>query len=311
MKKIIFALSLATLSVVACKNETSSASTTKTVSTKNLKTLVVNPDSESEKFSYTIGMIIANTLKGNGVDSINYGIIERAFNDSQEEQIAYSLASREAQALATEEVDLSSLDTKIMQKGMYDVLEGDTTLLTMQEGSTSYRAFLENNQTKVAERNLEASKTFLEGNKTKEGVKVTDTGLQHLEIKKGEGKVPTNKDVVEVVFSGENLVGKEFLSTPVEQPAYIDLSDNSSEIPGLMEGVKLYPSGSEFKLFVPSNLAFGANRVSPEVGPNSTILLHVKDVKIMDAKQKAEYKKAKKQYLEQMKKMQRQQQMRR
>lgn len=311
MKKTIFTLSIATLSLVACKEQTNGTSVTKSVSTKNLKTVVVDTDSESEKFSYTIGMIIANTLKGSGVDSIDYGVVVNAFEDSKEAQIAYSLASREAQALAGEEVDLAQLDKQIMQKGMYDVLEADTTLLTMQEGSTSYRAFLENNQTKVAERNLETGKTYLEGNKANEGVQITDTGLQHLSIKKGEGKLPTKKDVVEVVFSGENLAGKEFLSTPVEQPAYIDLSDETSEIPGLMEGVKLYPTGSEFKLFVPSNLAFGANRVSPEVGPNSTIILHVKDVKIMDAKQKAEYKKAKREYLAQMKKMQRQQKMRR
>lgn len=306
MKKLVFILSVVSVGFMACKEE--GGNKLKTASNKNYSNVTVDTDSESEKFSYSIGMIIGSTLKNNSVDSIDYSVIDRAFDDSEKDQIAYTLTSREVQNLLGEEVNVESIDQDILKRAIYDVLEGDTTLLTMPEVNTSYRTFLQNNQTKIGEKNLQAGKTFLESNKNNEGVQVSDSGLQYQLIEEGTGEMPGNTDVLEVDFTGTTIDGEEFLSTPDEQPAYVDLADNQSEIQGLMEGLTLFPAGSHFKLFIPSNLAFGANRMSPEVGPNSTVVIEVNDFQIMDSEKKAEYKRQKEEYMKQLEQMQRQQQ---
>lgn len=302
MKKLIFVFAIFCMALVACENSGSKNATT------NLNQISVDTDSESDKFSYSIGMIIGNTLKNNQIDSIDYDVINRAFEDSEGNQIAYTLISREVQSLLGEEVDLADIDKNIIKKAIDDVLQQDSTILTMQQVNASYRSYLQNNQTKIGEQNLEAGKAFLEANKAKEGVQVTDSGLQHMLIQEGTGETPTTDHVVEVTFRGTNIDGEEFLNTPEGQPAYVDLADQKANIPGLVEGLQLYPAGSQFKLILPSNLAFGNNRMSPEVGPNSTVILEIDSVGIMDAQRASEYRKAREEYMKQMEAMQRQQQ---
>ena len=300
MKKLFFVLAIASIGLVACEEE----GNIKKPASKNLDNVTVDTDSESEKFSYSIGMIIGNTLKNNQVDSIDYGVINRAFEDSEDDQIAYTLVSREVQSLSGEEVNMENVNQDIIQRAIYDVLEGDTTLLSMQEVNTAYRTFMQNNQTRIGEQNLAKGKNFLESNKAKEGVEVTDSGLQHMLIEEGNGEIPNDNDLVEVSFVGTSVSGEEFINTSNSQAAYIDLAEENSDIPGLVEGLQLYPEGSRYNLYVPSNLAFGNNRMSPEVGPNSTVILKIDSVKIMDAQTRREYRQARDQYRQQMQRQQ-------
>ena len=300
MKKLFFVLAIASIGLVACEEE----GNIKKPASKNLDNVTVDTDSESEKFSYSIGMIIGNTLKNNQVDSIDYGVINRAFEDSEDDQIAYTLVSREVQSLSGEEVNMENVNQDIIQRAIYDVLEGDTTLLSMQEVNTAYRTFMQNNQTRIGEQNLAKGKNFLESNKAKEGVEVTDSGLQHMLIEEGNGEIPNDNDLVEVAFVGTSVSGEEFINTSNSQAAYIDLAEDNSDIPGLVEGLQLYPEGSRYNLYVPSNLAFGNNRMSPEVGPNSTVILKIDSVKIMDAQTRREYRQARDQYRQQMQRQQ-------
>ena len=300
MKKLFFVLAIASIGLVACEEE----GNIKKPASKNLDNITVDTDSESEKFSYSIGMIIGNTLKNNQVDSIDYGVINRAFEDSEDDQIAYTLVSREVQSLSGEEVNMENVNQDIIQRAIYDVLEGDTTLLSMQEVNTAYRTFMQNNQTRIGEQNLAKGKNFLESNKAKEGVEVTDSGLQHMLIEEGNGEIPNDNDLVEVAFVGTSVSGEEFINTSNSQAAYIDLAEENSDIPGLVEGLQLYPEGSRYNLYVPSNLAFGNNRMSPEVGPNSTVILKIDSVKIMDAQTRREYRQARDQYRQQMQRQQ-------
>ena len=304
MKKILFVFAIASLGLVACEENGNN----KVAKQSNLEKVSVNTDSESEKFSYSIGMIIGSTLKNNQVDSIDYSVVNRAFDDSQNDQMAYTLISREVQSLLGEEVNMDNVDQTIIKRAIKDVLHEDSTLLSMQEVNTSYRTFMQNNQTKIGERNLAEGKEYLEANKAKENIQVTESGLQHRLIEEGAGEMPSNNDVVEVSFSGTNLAGDEFINTANGQPAYIDLSDENADIPGLMEGLRLYPAGSQFELFLPSNLAFGNNRMSPEVGPNSTVIIKVDSVNILEPAAKNEYRQAREQYMRQMEELQRQQQ---
>jgi len=289
----------------ACNDD---ASTTKKKATMDYSGVDVNTDSESEKFSYSVGMIVGNTLKNTGLDSVNYSIIDEAFEDSEEDQVVYSITAREVQTLLGEEVDLSKINEEIVKRAIYDVFEGDTTLLSLQEVSSSYQNFMQNNQSAVAEKNLEKGKTFLESNKNTEGVEVTDSGLQYQLVQAGNGETPGDNDVVEVWFSAETLAGKEFKEDVDQATSFVDLTDGTSDIPALAEAVKLFPAGSEFFLWIPSNLAFGETRISPDLGPNSTIKVHVSKTEIVDADTRNAYRQQKEEYLRRLQQQQQQQQ---
>lgn len=285
-----FLIAAVTIFVLAACNDNASTSTASS-NYKVKENVSVDMDSESEKFTYSLGMLIGTTLQNGGMDSVNYGKILSAFEDSEEDQIAYQVTAGQVQQLLTEEVDIASLDKDIIAKAIYDVIEGDTTIMNGLEVQQAYQTFLKNNQIKVGETNLEAGRVYLEANKNNEGVQVTETGLQHLLIEEGTGDAITNNDVIEVHYTGTSITGEEFDSSIGADPLIVDVKDPNSAIPGFMQSLKLYPMGSKYRIFVPSNLAYGGQRMTPEMGPNSTLVFDIELVKKLEAKDAREYRK--------------------
>jgi len=191
---------------------------------------------------------------------------------------------------------------------MYDVLEGDTTLMNGLEVQQAYTAFMKSNQIKVGEANLAAGKAFLEQNANNEGVKVTESGLQHLLIEEGTGEVPTENDVIELNYTATSIDGEEFDASQEGQPFIIEMKDYNSATPGLMQSLSLYPMGTKYRVFIPSNLAYGGQRLSPKLGPNSTVVYDIELVRKLDNTEAREYLKAKAAYMKQLQEMQQQQQ---
>jgi len=304
MKSIQFSLlALCLVALVSCKTESTS------VKSNNLdySGVTVNTDSESEKFSYSLGMIIGNTLKNGGIDSIDYNIIDEAFEDSEENQYAYNVTAREIVDLVGEEIELDNIDQGIIKRAVYDVLQGDTTLLSVSEVGPAFQGYKASAKTAIAERNLKQGKDFLEENKNKEGVLTTDSGLQYQLVQQGSGETPKRGEVIKAWFKGESLSGKVFKEDTEDSFSIVDLEDGFAEIPALAEAVTLFPYGSEFILYIPSNLAFGENRISPELGPNSTLKVHVSKTEKADeetTKGFRDYKKALRQQVQQQQQQQ-------
>ncbi len=122
------------------------------------------------------------------------------------------------------------------------------------------RAFQEARVKMLAEK-LEESNKFLEENKTKEGMKVTKSGLQYKILKAGDQKQkPKPGDIVKVRYIGKLIDGKVFDDNlKAEEPADIDLE---RVIPGWKEGLQLMTTGAKFQFFIPPNLAYGEQGVS-------------------------------------------------
>lgn len=313
MRTIAFVLFI-TAGIFGCKNSstTNSPSTGKSQPMSKFANVDVNTDSESEKFSYSMGLVLATTLKNSQIDSIDFGIVNRAFSDTEENQSAYMLMAREVQELSNEEIDLSSINQDVLKRAMYDVFKGDTTLITLPEVETVYQSFLKTNSIKVKEQNLAKGKEFLTQNATREGVSVTNSGLQHQIIEEGTGEKLSSEDIVSVSIVGKTINGEEVFDTG-DQPFFVELKglDPLSDPVvnnGLIEGILNYPIGSHFRLFIPSNLAFGEMRRSKEIGPGSTLIYEVKSIEKMPNDQKREYLQAKAEYMKQMQQMQQQQQ---
>lgn len=125
----------------------------------------------------------------------------------------------------------------------------------------------------MKDRNIAAGKAYLEENAKKEGVIVTDSGLQYEFITKGEGAMPTSADDVKVHYVGTLIDGTEFDSTISRgEPAVFGVGN---VIPGWSEALQLLPVGSKVKLAIPSELAYGEAGVMPKIEPNSVLLFEV------------------------------------
>ena len=135
----------------------------------------------------------------------------------------------------------------------------------------------------AAETNKKAAADFLEKNKTKEGVKSTASGLQYIVEKEGDGKMPVKEDVVKCHYVGTLTTGEKFDSSVDRgQPAEFPLA---GVIPGWTEALQLMKVGSKYKLFIPPELAYGAQG-RPGIPANSVLQFEVEllDIVKKDAK---------------------------
>tara|TARA_B100000614_G_scaffold54079_4_gene46790 strand:- start:3369 stop:5279 length:1911 start_codon:yes stop_codon:yes gene_type:complete len=132
----------------------------------------------------------------------------------------------------------------------------------------------------AAAENKAAGETFLTANKAKEGVVVTDSGLQYKNIKEGNGPSPTAADTVTVNYKGTLIDGKEFDSgNGISFPL-------NGVIKGWTEGLQLMKAGGSTRFFIPSDLAYGPSG-PPNIGPNSTLIFDVDLLSIKGKEQAA------------------------
>jgi FKBP-type peptidyl-prolyl cis-trans isomerase len=171
------------------------------------------------------------------------------------------------------------IDIKVVEQALEQTLKGEKTSLTQEESLAVRQSFMAQMQAKrVAEQKVAADKnkgegvTFLAANKSKPGVKTTASGLQYLVEKEGTGPKPKATDTVKVNYLGTKIDGTKFDSSyDRNQPATFPLN---GVIKGWTEGMQLMPVGSKYKLFIPSDLAYGENGPGP-IGPNATLIFEV------------------------------------
>ena len=133
-----------------------------------------------------------------------------------------------------------------------------------------------------AEMALNRSQEFLAENAQKEGVVVTDSGLQYQILEEGPegGAQPTAADRVRVHYRGVLIDGKEFDSSIGGQPLEFQLS---GVIRGWTEGVQLMSEGDKFRFFIPPELAYGARGAGNVIGPNEALIFEVELLEVIDA----------------------------
>lgn len=126
--------------------------------------------------------------------------------------------------------------------------------------------------------NKEKGAKFLEENKLKDGVITTKTGLQYKVLKQGSGKYATMDDFVEVEYKGTLIDGTEFDSSASAQEPITFIV--SGVIPGWSEVLQLMNAGSEYEVYVPSDLAYGESGFSGPIGPNETLIFNIELISI-------------------------------
>ncbi|MEW9570579.1 FKBP-type peptidyl-prolyl cis-trans isomerase N-terminal domain-containing protein [Rhodanobacter sp. Si-c] len=136
------------------------------------------------------------------------------------------------------------------------------------------KAKYEAEMTKLAAKNKAEGDAFLAKNKTQPGVKTTASGLQYQVVSQGTGARPGPSDTVKINYTGTFVDGTVFDASakhPGGGPADIPLA---GVIPGFREGLQLMQVGGHYKLFIPANLAYGAEP-QPPMPPNATLIFDV------------------------------------
>jgi len=188
-------------------------------------------------------------------------------------------------------VGADDLDMENFIKGFSAAIKGGKPELEearLQAAMEALGELLQGREKEVAAKNLEAGKKFLEENGKRKGVTTTKSGLQYEVLAKGgeekyvapkEGDKEAAEKQFLVNYKGTLIDGKQFDASPEGQPVPMTLQ----VVPGFKEALTTMPVGAKWKLFLPSELAYGEERRSAEIAPNSTLIFELELVKIEDA----------------------------
>lgn len=171
-------------------------------------------------------------------------------------------------------------DLDAVIQGMRDASAGGKLQLTAEElrvaiGQYQIQARQRQVQlaSKRAEDNKAAGEAFLAENMKKEGVVTLPSGLQYTIIKAGKGKRPGPTDVVECHYRAFLINGNEFdNSSRTEAPSTYKVDEM---IPGWREALQLMPVGSTWRIFIPSDLAYGKRGKGGPIGPNTALIYEI------------------------------------
>lgn len=173
--------------------------------------------------------------------------------------------------------NITNINTTLLTKAINDVNRKNKLLLDEQQANTCIVNYMQKSKAEKSSGNKKIGETFLAANKNKPGVVALPSGLQYSVEKAGTGPKPALTDKVKVHYHGTLIDGRVFDSS-VERGEPIELNVNGV-IPGWTEALQLMPVGSKWKLFIPSNLAYGDQQAGPLIAPGSTLVF---DVELLD-----------------------------
>ena len=203
-------------------------------------------ETELDSVSYAVGLSMSSQLK-NGFEDVNKEVLIQAIRNG---------------------LDSTNLllDSKDIQKTI------QTYFQKKQE---------ENKKKELAKFEVYKKEglAFLEANKTKEGVKTTESGLQYVVLKEGKGRKPKTTDRVKVHYHGTTVDGTVFDSS-VDRGTPSEFGV-TQVIKGWTEGLQLMTVGSKYKFFIPQELAYGAN---PRPGIIKPYMALIFEVELLDIK---------------------------
>lgn len=172
---------------------------------------------------------------------------------------------------------IKELDINDFAQAIDDVLKGSPLKMGYDEAKQIMNEFFTQLQEEKLTINKKAGEEFLRLNKERPGVKATASGIQYEILKDGNGTKPKATDQVKVHYEGKLIDGQIFDSSIKRgEPATFGLNQ---VIPGWTEGLQLMPVGSKYRLYIPSELAYGERGAGEMIEPNSTLIF---DVELLD-----------------------------
>ena len=200
-----------------------------------------------DKLSYALGMSMGHNFKGTGIKTLNSA------------DFAAGVAS--------------------VYDGVKPEMTFDEAKRIVNEYFAKLEAEMQAEAAKQGEVNRKNGEAFLTDNAKREGIKVTESGLQYEVLESGKGDSPKASDNVEVHYTGKLIDGTVFDSS-VERgvPASFGVTQ---VIPGWVEALQLMHEGDKWRLYIPSDLAYGPNGAGGVIGPNMTLIFDVELLRVI------------------------------
>lgn len=162
-------------------------------------------------------------------------------------------------------------------KGLNDVLSENKPEISYDEAKQVINDYFMQLQAEKLTLNKQAGEEFLRINKEKAGVVELPSGLQYQILEKGNGAKPSSSDQVKCHYHGTLINGTVFDSSVQRgEPATFGVSQ---VIPGWVEALQLMEVGAKWRLFIPSDLAYGERGAGESIEPNSALIF---DVELLD-----------------------------
>ena len=196
------------------------------------------------------------------------------------DKFSYSIGLGIGQNLSS--MGIANLSVDDFAQAIKDVLGGNQTAISHQEAREIVNKYFEELEAKMGAAAIEQGKAFLEENKKRAGVVTLPSGLQYEIIKEGTGKKPQATDQVKCHYEGTLIDGTLFDSSVQRgEPAVFGVNQ---VIPGWVEALQLMPEGSKWKLYIPSELGYGARGAGEMIPPHSTLVLEVELLEVLYVK---------------------------
>ena len=174
---------------------------------------------------------------------------------------------------------IKSLNVDDFAKGVEAVYKQEKPEISFDEAKKIINEFFSNLQDEIAETNKQAGKEFLAENAKRSGVVVLPSGLQYEVLAEGKGRKPKVTDKVQCHYHGTLIDGQVFDSSIQRgTPAVFGVNQ---VIPGWVEALQLMPEGSRWKLYIPSDLAYGEQGAGGSIPANATLIFEVELIKIL------------------------------
>ena len=174
---------------------------------------------------------------------------------------------------------IKSLNVEDFAKGVEAVYKQEKPEISFDEAKKIINEFFSNLQDEIAETNKQAGKEFLAENAKRSGVVVLPSGLQYEVLAEGKGRKPKATDKVQCHYHGTLIDGQVFDSSIQRgTPAVFGVNQ---VIPGWVEALQLMPEGSRWKLYIPSDLAYGEQGAGGSIPANATLIFEVELIKIL------------------------------
>ena len=215
--------------------------------------------------------IILSLILIMGITSINAQNL-----NTEMEKVSYSLGVNVAKSVKNQ--GLESIDSEAIAQAFTDVFEGNELKISEQESNIILQDYFGKIAKEAKSANVEAGEKFLAENAKRDGVTTTATGLQYEVLVEGSGDSPKETDQVTVHYHGTLIDGTVFDSSVERgQPATFPVN---GVIAGWVEALQLMNPGAKYKLFIPSNLAYGERGAGGSIGPNATLIFEVELISI-------------------------------
>ncbi len=173
---------------------------------------------------------------------------------------------------------IKDMNLEQFTKGVSDVLKGATPDMKYDEAKKILDKFFTELADKINSQNIAVGKAFLEKNKKEEGVVELPSGLQYKVIKEGNGKKPKATDKVRCHYEGMLLDGTIFDSSIKRgEPAVFGVNQ---VIQGWVEALQLMQEGAKWRLFIPSEMAYGARGAGNSIPPHATLIFDVELISV-------------------------------